>query len=148
MKAEARAVPPAAVGVRSQVTAPAEKPVSKPPAWAPSFQLYGLYGGPGWTAGSFGGTDFSVKSINELDEIYREHDYLYTVTTRADADGYTARRLQEYALRTGHPTALASAAYFTLVGAPDSMPHVFPWKQDGVEPHPPDTPYPDDFTVL
>jgi hypothetical protein len=112
--------------------------------------VYGQYGGPRWTAGKFDGTDFSVPSINELDEIYREHDYLYGVTTKAKADGYTANRLHDHFLRTGHPTSFFSSILFRIIGEQTTEDFVFPWKVDQPEPHPPDEPYDDDmgFTPL
>lgn len=43
----------------------------------PSFQFHGNYGGPGFTGGKFGGTDFGPKPVDKLDESFRRHDYYY-----------------------------------------------------------------------
>lgn len=42
-----------------------------------AFKYYGNYGGPGYTAGKFGGSDFSVKPIDALDSCFRTHDFFY-----------------------------------------------------------------------
>jgi hypothetical protein len=42
-----------------------------------AFKYYGNYGGPGYTAGKFGGSDFSVKPIDDLDDCFRTHDFFY-----------------------------------------------------------------------
>lgn len=42
---------------------------------------YGNYGGVNWTGGERYGTDVSVRPVDALDEIFRQHDISYQIDT-------------------------------------------------------------------
>ncbi len=42
-----------------------------------NIQRYGNYGGERWTGGAFDGNDFSIDSIDAVDEAYKQHDLAY-----------------------------------------------------------------------
>jgi len=42
-----------------------------------AFKYHGNYGGPNYTGGKIGGSDFSVPPIDSLDALFRTHDYFY-----------------------------------------------------------------------
>lgn len=61
-----------------------------------SFQglpVYGQYGGPGYTGGEIGGSDYSIEPIDDLDEMYRQHDYGYGLGHQGEADRRLADKL-------------------------------------------------------
>jgi hypothetical protein len=112
------------------------------------FHYHGNYGGPGWTAGSYGGRDYRVPPKGKLDALWREHDFLMTHVPREIADGHLAKRLREFVQTSDDPmeilVALPAAAYFWFSGVEVDVDFQFPPVVPSVEPEPP--PY--DFTPL
>lgn len=81
-----------------------------------NFKWYGNYGGPGYTAGAIGGTDFSVPAVDRLDKSFKHHDLWYHVD-RQYANRALVRDLQHIfpSLKPGQVKyASLPAAYFYL----------------------------------
>lgn len=60
-----------------------------------AFHFYGNYGGPGYTGGKFGGSDFSVKPIDDLDQLFRTHDFFYFNGLERTGDKVLIRQLNQ-----------------------------------------------------
>lgn len=99
-----------------------------------TFPIHGKYGGPGYTAGRFGGKpDWNVKPVDAQDEAYRRHDYNYTRMPKDKADRILANDLS--VLKTNpalHPrNALIAAGAkmaFKLLGSKTGTRSVdYPW---------------------
>jgi hypothetical protein len=53
------------------------------------FQFHGNWGGPGYGAGEFtrsNDLDWNVEPVDNLDSLFREHDFNYGVMDHTDAD--------------------------------------------------------------
>lgn len=109
-----------------------------------SFIWYGKYGGPGWTGGEWGGNNFKTEPIDSLDAVFREHDYLYSVTDTAEADAWAAQRLWPLVVEHG-ADALFPAIYFSLTGS-TTREWAFPWESPKEPSAPPGDP--EGFTPL
>jgi len=136
---------------------PEAEPDERPPFRSPlnlAFKYWGKYGGPRYTGGRIDGKDFSVKPEDELDELFRQHDYLYRKISISEADGFSAGRLASHVFsrdpRVGvyeRGAALLPAVYFGVIG--DRRPrltYLFPWQR--AEPEPPPYDLAEEFTPL
>jgi hypothetical protein len=78
----------------------------------PKFLTYGNWGGPGWSGGKFVHdpklVDWSVPAIDEMDELFKQHDLRYqTDGNRQEADKILLRELKLY-----NPKGLRSNIYY------------------------------------
>ena len=63
-----------------------------------SIPTYGRYGGPQYTAGVIGGTDFSVPPVDALDNTFRTHDMAYSQADAVEqSDPILARQIRSAA---------------------------------------------------
>lgn len=67
--------------------------------WWPKCLTYGNWGGPGWSGGVFNNdpakTDWTVPSIDHMDEAFKQHDLMYQRgMSRCNADRILCAKLE------------------------------------------------------
>lgn len=89
----------------------------------PKFLTYGNWGGPGWSGGKFtddpDNVDWDVEAIDEMDELFKRHDYAYQHSiNRSYADMDLAIELEDVKVKGMWKNVYRIGAYmvFTIKG--------------------------------
>jgi hypothetical protein len=107
------------------------------------FKFHGNYGGPGYTAGKFYDSgsriDWNVKPVDELDELFRKHDYDYDRIDHVAADQLFLQRLDALSSKNSSIKSKLAGWGFTLKSGrgeltSDNPDYEYPWESSW-EPH-------------
>jgi hypothetical protein len=93
----------------------------------PKFHYHGNWGGPGFSAGKFTeNPDWSVPSVDELDETFKRHDYNYGRMPEEDADAVWQQDIEN--VPDSYTKSIASMAFKVKSGSRSvTDPGKYPW---------------------